>query len=112
MEAAWYCDDEPSVCAEVCGDGYHAGYYECDDGNNISGDGYYLLILISLNIDALQIVMQKKATIALEETQRIMIPAQHHQSKHLVLRNVRLLQKSLGTLAQLIVIILYKIGLQ
>lgn len=26
-------------CKEVCGDGINYGFYQCDDGNVISGDG-------------------------------------------------------------------------
>jgi hypothetical protein len=27
------------VCIETCGDGLDLGYYECDDGNLVDGDG-------------------------------------------------------------------------
>lgn len=27
------------VCYEICGDGIDMGNYECDDGNNVDGDG-------------------------------------------------------------------------
>jgi len=30
---------QSAICVEVCGDGWNFGHYECDDGNNISGDG-------------------------------------------------------------------------
>ncbi len=31
--------EEQINCIEVCGDGFNYGFYECDDGNKISGDG-------------------------------------------------------------------------
>lgn len=30
---------DPEVCIEICGDGLNYGEYECDDGNNLNGDG-------------------------------------------------------------------------
>ena len=32
-------DDSVSGCVEICGDGYNYGFYQCDDGNLINGDG-------------------------------------------------------------------------
>jgi len=31
--------NDSSKCVEICGDGFNLGYYECDDGNLIDGDG-------------------------------------------------------------------------
>lgn len=33
----------PDTCTEVCGDGYDWGQHECDDNNNVSGDGCSLI---------------------------------------------------------------------
>lgn len=30
---------EKCINQEICGDGLNLGYYECDDGNLVSGDG-------------------------------------------------------------------------
>ena len=30
---------QSAICIEICGDGLNFGHYECDDGNNRSGDG-------------------------------------------------------------------------
>ena len=30
---------DPDICYEICGDGKDFGYYECDDGNLVNGDG-------------------------------------------------------------------------
>ena len=42
-EIGWICQEdetlEYSKCFEVCGDGVNHGFWFCDDGNNISGDG-------------------------------------------------------------------------
>ena len=32
-------DDGNGNCAEICGDGLNLGQLQCDDGNNIDGDG-------------------------------------------------------------------------
>ena len=29
----------PDSCFEICGDGKNFGKYECDDGNQVNGDG-------------------------------------------------------------------------
>ena len=35
-------------CLEICGDGLHFGHYECDDSNNIDGDGCDSVCLVEL----------------------------------------------------------------
>ncbi|CDW80137.1 UNKNOWN [Stylonychia lemnae] len=32
-------DDSSTECIEICGDGFNYGFYQCDDGNLINGDG-------------------------------------------------------------------------
>ena len=50
VEKGFFCDrkdpdpvgstiNNPDVCYEICGDGRDFGFYECDDGNLINGDG-------------------------------------------------------------------------
>ena len=43
LERGWKCEDgspwNPDTCTELCGDGINYGEHECDDGNNIDGDG-------------------------------------------------------------------------
>jgi hypothetical protein len=40
IETGYECDNsEPSDCYEICGDGLVYGNLECDDGDNIDGDG-------------------------------------------------------------------------
>jgi cysteine-rich repeat protein len=43
IEEGYYCyggdSSNPDVCFEECGDGLLKGYYACDDGNLIDGDG-------------------------------------------------------------------------
>ena len=34
--------ETPSVCTAVCGDGFKRGSEECDDGNDVPGDGTLL----------------------------------------------------------------------
>ena len=31
--------DETPGCVEICGDGFNYGFFQCDDGNVINGDG-------------------------------------------------------------------------
>jgi hypothetical protein len=40
VEFGYECDGaEPTVCHEICGDGYNFGEFECDDGNEYDNDG-------------------------------------------------------------------------
>lgn len=40
IEDGYGCDtSEPSVCYELCGDGYNYGNFDCDDGNTDDNDG-------------------------------------------------------------------------
>lgn len=43
LETGWSCSGATSTqkdsCVEICGDGFNYGYYSCDDGNKIDGDG-------------------------------------------------------------------------
>ena len=32
-------DSTQQSCQEICGDGFNYGQVQCDDGNNINGDG-------------------------------------------------------------------------
>ncbi len=34
-----YPDPDPDICYEICGDGLDLQQYECDDMNNVNGDG-------------------------------------------------------------------------
>lgn len=42
-EDGWFCWEDATLgyskCEEVCGDGINHGFWQCDDGNNVSGDG-------------------------------------------------------------------------
>jgi len=38
-EPGWFCDGEPSACARTCGNGLRDGAEECDDNDDIAGDG-------------------------------------------------------------------------
>lgn len=39
-ESGFSCTSSvPNVCSETCGDGRNYGFYDCDDGNNVNGDG-------------------------------------------------------------------------
>ena len=39
MKCAGGSPNSPDLCFEVCGDGRNAGYFACDDGNLVDGDG-------------------------------------------------------------------------
>jgi len=40
---------------KICGNGYYDSYnYECDDGNNVSGDGCDSLAALSTGMNAIQ----------------------------------------------------------
>jgi cysteine-rich repeat protein len=39
VETGWTCEDEPSDCSPVCGDGLLRGTEKCDDHNHTVGDG-------------------------------------------------------------------------
>ena len=43
MEAGYVCNGgnywRADFCYEICGDGLDIGFYDCDDGNIIDGDG-------------------------------------------------------------------------
>jgi cysteine-rich repeat protein len=43
MEQGFTCREgnmtTPTICQEVCGDGFNMGLLGCDDGNSFDGDG-------------------------------------------------------------------------
>jgi cysteine-rich repeat protein len=43
LEKGFTCAQDAKLgytkCVEICGDGINLGFLQCDDGNNVSGDG-------------------------------------------------------------------------
>jgi len=53
VDKGWKCEDEPSKCEPICGDGILVGNEKlpghCDDGNKISNDGCENNCLVTKN---------------------------------------------------------------
>jgi cysteine-rich repeat protein len=46
VEPGWFCSQEPSVCAETCGNEVIDGAEECDDGDLDSDDGCHACVVV------------------------------------------------------------------